>query len=278
MEALLQAHPVMTLLAQLSDPHILEAGRRLAGGIDTAALLRQAIAALPRWAPDALLISGDLTESGRWEQYLHLGRILAEAPCPVWLIPGNHDDRETLTRWLAEAPAPVQRGPAGPWLHRRVDVGPLRLLLLDSLCTGHPHGELCGERLQWLARELQLCPGPTLLALHHPPYASGIAEMDAMALQAGALELEALLRRHPQVERLLCGHLHRSTQCRFGGTLAMSAPSCAHQLELDLDADAELAIVMEPPGLLLHRWDGRRLVSHLQPIGAFASVQAPIKT
>lgn len=270
MEASLQAFPVMTLLAQLSDPHVLEAGRLLAGRIDTAALLRQAIASLERWRPDALLISGDLTESGRPGQYAHLGEILAAAPCPVWLMPGNHDDREALVHWLREAPAPVRRWQAaGRWLQHRVELGPLTLLLLDSLCQGHPHGELSAERLDWLSRELQATTGPTLVALHHPPYASGIAAMDRMALQRGAAELEALLARHPQVERLLCGHLHRSTQCRFGGTLAMSAPSSAHQLDLDLDADAELGIVMEPPGLLLHRWDGRRLISHLQPIGDF---------
>ena len=43
--------------------------------------------------------------------------------------------------------------------------------------------------------------------------------MDEMGLLAGAPALEALVRRHPQVEGLICGHLHRSIQARFGGRL-----------------------------------------------------------
>jgi hypothetical protein len=50
------------------------------------------------------------------------------------------------------------------------------------------------------------------------------------------------------VQRLVCGHLHRSIQARFGGSLAMTAPSPAHQVCLDLAPDAASAWTLEPPG------------------------------
>jgi hypothetical protein len=84
-----------------------------------------------------------------------------------------------------------------------------------------------------------------------------------------AAALAAVIGRHPQVERMLCGHVHRSIQCRFAGTLAQSAPSCAHQTELIL-GEAPATWICEPPALLLHWWnEAAGLVSHVSMIGDF---------
>ena len=77
-----------------------------------------------------------------------------------------------------------------------------------------------------------------------------------------------MIRRHPQVERIVCGHLHRSIVRRFAGTVACTGPATAHQLALDLGSVPRLATVMEPPACLLHFWMGAEgLVSHLSVIG-----------
>ena len=68
--------------------------------------------------------------------------------------------------------------------------------------------------------------------------------------------LAAVIRRHPQVERIVCGHLHRSIVRRFAGTVACTSPATAHQLALDLGPEPRLATVMEPPACLLHLWMG----------------------
>jgi hypothetical protein len=80
-----------------------------------------------------------------------------------------------------------------------------------------------------------------------------------------------VVRKHPQVERILCGHLHRSIQRRFGGTLATTCPGVSHQVQLDLDPQAPSCFVMEPPGFQLHWWDAaaQSLVSHTAFIGEF---------
>ncbi len=54
--------------------------------------------------------------------------------------------------------------------------------------------------------------------------------MDDIGLVHGAGTLAAIIARHRQVERVICGHLHRSIQTRWAGTIAMTAPSTAHQV------------------------------------------------
>jgi Icc protein len=76
--------------------------------------------------------------------------------------------------------------------------------------------------------------------------------------------LAAVVAGHPQVERILCGHLHRPITRRFGGTIASTCPSTAHQVDLDLSGAQRLAVIMEPPVVQLHLWQGPEegLVTH----------------
>lgn len=264
--------PEPIVLVQLSDPHVVEPGRRLLGRIDTPALLAQAIAAvqaLPVPA-GAVVLTGDLVERGRASEYEHLRQLLAPLSCPVHLMPGNHDHIPTLRAVFADRPLLQAVATHALAVHvlYAVDLGGLRLVALDTVVPGAPHGQLCAARLDWLEQTLAAEPAvPTVVAVHHPPFATGIAHMDDMGLLMGADGLAAVLRRHPQVERLICGHLHRSIQCRFGGTLAMTAPSTAHQIVLDLRPQGPPAWTLEPPGLVLHLWTGQTLVSHVHPCG-----------
>ena len=111
--------------------------------------------------------------------------------------------------------------------------------------------------------------------MHHPPFQTLIGHMDAIGLLGGAHELEALEAQHPNVERIICGHLHRSIQVRFGGSIAATAPSPAHQVCLDLAADAPSQWVLEPPGFVLHALPNQsapskgRLVSHTVASGQY---------
>jgi 3',5'-cyclic AMP phosphodiesterase CpdA len=262
-----------TVLVQLSDPHLVEPGRLLQDSIDTPALLAQAVAGVCRLptAATAVLITGDLVDRGSAAEYEHLRALLAPLPCPVHLMPGNHDDIATLRQVFAEQ-ATLQPAADAPGLGAHVlfslDLPGLRLVALDTVVPGREYGMLCDERLAWLDRTLAAAPRqPTIVAMHHPPFATGIGYMDQMGLRQGADALDALLRRHPQVERLICGHLHRSIQCRFGGTVAMTAPSTAQQIALDLRPRAPLGWRLEPPGFALHAMLGPRLVTHIVASG-----------
>jgi 3',5'-cyclic AMP phosphodiesterase CpdA len=261
------------MLVQLSDPHIVAPGRRLLDRVDTPALLAQAVAAVAALqpAPAAVVLTGDLVDRGTAEEYEHLRALLAPLPGPVWLMPGNHDDaavmRQVFTDHDELQPPDGDPALAGHVLWVRRTAG-LRVVALDTVVPRAAHGRLCGARLAWLRRTLDAEPGtPTVLAMHHPPFTTGIGHMDAIGLREGAPELAALLQRHPQVERVICGHLHRPITRRFGGTLAMTVPSTAHQIVMDLAPDAPPAWRMEPPGYAVHAWLGGALVSHVVALG-----------
>lgn len=254
-----------TLLLQLSDPHIREPGRLAYGRIDTAPYLAQAVASIGRLpqAPDAVVITGDLTDFGRAAEYEHLRALLAPLPMPVYLLPGNHDSREQLRASFPDHPY-LSSGGLDGFIQYSVPVGGLQLIALDTVVPGASEGGLCPARLQWLEAELARHPArPVVIALHHPPFRTLIGHMDAIGLLEGAHALEDIVARHPQVERLICGHLHRTIQVRFGGSIAATAPSPAHQVCLDLAPDAASAWALEPPGFALHALpEGGRLVSH----------------
>lgn len=247
------------LIAQITDLHVRPEGQPAYRVSETNMLTARAIAALRALdpCPDLVVITGDLTDCGLPEEYALLRQMLARLPMPVLVIPGNHDRRETLIEAFPEAAD--GRGFAG-FVH---DAGPLRLIGLDTLVPGASHGALCATRLAGLEVALQGRPeAPTLVFLHHPPFACGIRHMDRIALTEGRDEFARIIAANPQVERVLCGHHHRPIQTRFAGTISQIAPSVAHQVTLDLGPDDAGSMVMEPPAFLLHLWHESTLVTH----------------
>jgi 3',5'-cyclic AMP phosphodiesterase CpdA len=134
------------IVAQLTDTHIRAPGALAYRVVDTAAHLRRAVAHLlalrPR--PDVVIATGDLVDVGSAEEYRHLRELLSPLPIPVYLIPGNHDDRAALRSVFADhgyLPAD------GEFLNYTVDSYPLRLIGLDTQVPGAggghrhpPHG------------------------------------------------------------------------------------------------------------------------------------------
>jgi 3',5'-cyclic AMP phosphodiesterase CpdA len=256
------------LIAQITDLHVSTPGSVNDRHFRTAEHLERAVAHLnaltPR--PDVVVATGDLVERGEPEEYARVRSILDGLAMPLYVIPGNHDAREPLARAFA-AGGYLPR--EGAFLHYTVEEWPVRLIALDTLVPGASGGRLCPERLAWLDARLGEGRGrPTVVFMHHPPFLTGMRAMDAMGLE-GKAELADVIGRHPQVERVLCGHVHRPITRRFAGTVAATCPATAHQLVLDLASEPRLAVVMEPPACMLHLWLGAEagLVSHVSVIG-----------
>lgn len=257
------------LLCQISDPHLVARGTLAYGRVDTATMLERAvrkIRALPR-APDAVVATGDLTDGATAEEYGLLAELLAPLAMPVYLAIGNHDDRDALRRAF-----PRHRHLHGEdgFVQYVIDDFAVRLVVLDTLIPGAPGGELCGRRLRWLDRTLQASDRPTIIAQHHPPLVTGLTVMDRMTLKDPAAEA-AVVARHPQVERIISGHYHRTAHARFGGTIASICPSVAHQLLLNLVPDADIGFAFEPSAFQLHLWNGAEVVTHTQLVEDFPS-------
>ncbi|MEQ9643807.1 MAG: phosphodiesterase [Alphaproteobacteria bacterium] len=247
------------LIAQITDFHVTVAGGRLDRQYATAAHLARAVDHINQMEPrpDVILATGDLVDVGQRDEYARLRDLLAPLHMPVYLIPGNHDAREALLAAFADHAYLPDRG----FVQYVIEDHPLRLVALDTLIPKSGSGELCEQRLDWLQATLAAAPDrPTVVFMHHPPFDSGIRKMDEPAL-IGRERFARIVAAAPQVERVLCGHLHRPVTQRFAGTVASVAPATAHQLELNLTND-ELATVMEPPAVTLHHWSDGALVTH----------------
>lgn len=256
------------LIAQISDFHVAPPGRVFADVVDTRAMLERAVdtilALMPE--PDAVLVTGDLTNDGEPEAYAAIRPILARLPMPVFAIPGNHDDRAAMLV-LADV---VELGADQPFRQYTADLGGLRLVALDSLVPGKSHGEICADRLRWLETALDDAGDRSVLIMvHHPPGETGIEHMDRIRLRTTAAFENLIRARADRIVRIVSGHVHRSIFYRWQGIEASIAPGVAHQVELGLDG-REPAFVMEPPSFHLHRWDEPNgLLTHQVFIGAF---------
>lgn len=265
----------MTLLAQLTDLHIVDPVQVAAEGrelyVDNNRRLELAIHRLvaETVVPDAVLLTGDLTDLGTPTEMALLSERLAPLTMPIMAVPGNHDRRDTFREtfdlpWASETN-----------LSWTVDIGSVRVIGLDTLVANRDqvhsleemehHGEFDAERADWLDRALSEASGrPTLLAMHHPPFVTGIGWMDAMGLR-GADRFAEVIANRPHLTRIVAGHLHRTITATVSGVTASTSLATVHQVELDLAAHAPAKIVCDPPGYTLHQYNSHgQWVSHVR--------------
>ena len=255
------------LIAQISDTHVQLPGGLLDRNYDTAGNLERAVRHLNALTPqlDVVLLTGDTVDAGSPSEYGRLREILSALKAPLYVIPGNHDERQAMRSAFSDGRYLPHEG----FLQYTVEDWPVRLIGLDTLIPGEHGGRLCETRMQWLAARLLEAPArPTVIFMHHPPFRTGLTVMDAMGFD-GANALARLVKSHPQVRQLVCGHIHRPIVTSFGGTIASVCPSTAQQAALDLRPDPFLAVVMEPPAATVLWWDAASdsIVHHLSQIG-----------
>ena len=256
------------LICQLTDLHVCAVGSSANRVSETNMFTTRAFRAVAEMKPDVVLITGDLTESGMPAEYANLAALIRrDLPPPVYVIPGNHDRRDNFRDALARLPG-VTSDPS--YVQYAVDDHPVRLVMLDTVVFGFGHGELRHDQLIWLDRTLAAAPDkPTMVAMHHPPFGCGIAHMDRIALREPEA-FAAVIARHPQVRRIVCGHHHRSIFAQLGQAVVSIAPSVAHQVELNFDPADTGAFNFEPPAFHVHRWsaaDG--IVTHTAYVEKF---------
>ena len=250
------------VIAQFSDLHVMAAGMQGRQGIDTSAGLARCIAHLQALdcRPDVLVASGDLVNTGTVDEYRRLRDLLDGLPCPLLLMPGNHDRRAALRQVFGDH---AYLGGSGTMQYCH-DVRGLRLLALDTVVEGEESGHLDDAQLRWLEHLLQQHPRqPAMIFMHHPPVPTGFPRMDGIALaESSAAQLARIVAAHPQVQAVACGHVHRSVQTVWQNICVTVCPSTAFQARLRLRSGPFEASLTEPPAYQMHRWDGAVLVTH----------------
>ncbi len=256
------------LIAQISDLHICDDGALYKGVVSTNDMAVAAVQHVnnlnPR--PDLVVLSGDIVENGLPSQYNMANRILDKLHAPLVMIPGNHDDRDHLRAGFPHHHYMPDSGP----INFVYDSLPVRVVALDVTVPGAHHGELDETSLAWLSNILDRDGSkPTVILMHQPPFACSIPYLDKyMCMDPD--RLGAILIKHSNIQRVLCGHVHRSIQRLWAGTLVSTCPATGTQIGLALRRDAKPISFLEPPGCLLHHWtEVTGLITHTSYIGAF---------
>ena len=261
---------------QISDTHIDEPGTLVYGRFDTTSALERAVATIAAMdqRPDLILHTGDIASHGSAPRYRRFREIMSKLDVPLAVIPGNHDERESLRDAFADSPYMPANG---EFLHHVVEEFDVRIICCDSVIAGEVAGEMCPTRLAWLGSRLAEAPQrPTVVALHHPPFYSGMTGTSAKGLVQGGEALASLMRDNPQVVAILAGHVHRPITTRFGGTVAFTGPTTCYPFGLDTGPQQVLNVTHEPPAIAVHLWlhdavpSGAGLVSHVLPLGEWA--------
>ncbi len=249
-------------LAQLSDLHILEPGTKEEHYLDNNRRLEVAVTSLnaesPR--PSAVVITGDLTSWGSAVEYEQLTSRLAPLEIQALPIGGNHDDRDRMRAAF----------PDMPWIDAdhaswSVVAGGVRIIGLDSTIPGQAGACIDDERAAWLAAELNNSAEPTVLAIHHPPFLSGIDWMDEAGFEGLDLFTE-VLRDSVSPGFIMCGHLHRPIHSVVAGTRASVGISTVQHVALDLKPNAPVRLILDPVGYHIHSHNGGEWLTHTRYI------------
>jgi Icc protein len=238
-------------ILQVSDLHFFGGGVTPTAmfGMDTEqSFVATAAAALESVAgPDLVLATGDLVQKVEPEAYRRVRERLLAFPCPIYCLPGNHDDAGLMRRELVGEPIRWQCSiPLDHW----------QIICLDSTIPNEPQGRLSPDQLKRLET---LLAGDSrrfaLIALHHHPVPCGSRWMDSMLLE-NSDEFFSILARHEQVRGVAFGHVHQEMDLRHHGLRILGAPSTCFQFKPN---SAGFALEPLPPGF---RWlrlfpDGR---------------------
>ncbi len=247
------------VIAQITDLHVRPAHQAHQWTTDTSEWLRKAVNAInalsPR--PDLVIATGDIANAGRAIEYVRARAILEALVPPLFVIPGNHDNPAALERVFGDR---IGRSREPRSLTYVLDDYPLRVLAVDSTSPGWPGAALDDERLAWIESVLTAAPErPTFLVMHHPPLRTGMHYLDALGFR-GDRAFERLIRRHGNVIRIACGHIHRATEQQWNGTVVSTSVSTAPQFVPELFMRKAIGITRERPGYTLYRFDGDRNV------------------
>jgi 3',5'-cyclic-AMP phosphodiesterase len=250
------------LIAQISDMHV--RAEPDPSGFDPALRLREALAVVKSWGVDAIVASGDLVNDEKPEEYVQLAQLLRAPPAPLFLLPGNHDEGAGLRTAFPEHGYLPREGP----LSYVIEDFPVRLVCIDDTAPGEVGGVFTRAQAEWLDEALSADPHkPTLVALHHPPFGTHDLLLDTIGL-AHADRFAAVIARHAQVGRIVCGHHHRAVLGQVAHCPVVVAPSTAWSFSLALRQGQPVARRLdEGRGWVLHAWsDKAGFASHFMSL------------
>lgn len=249
----------MLKFIHLTDIHLTGTGEDYEG-YDTFGATQRAISHATDLFPDAdfIVITGDLASWGELDAYCRLEAYLKTVRLPVFLMIGNHDNRENFFKVFG------RRHPFDmPFAQYVADLGRFRLLFLDTQAIGTHGGTLCSRRLAWLERQLAAADKDVLMFMHHHPVSFGAPSLDAKGMNNWPDFHRVIARYQTRIRHIFHGHCHVAVQGNIEGVSFSGIRSMGPQAYTDLRSDQALRQMLEPH-YAIALVDERALVTHFQ--------------
>jgi 3',5'-cyclic-AMP phosphodiesterase len=232
----------MFRVAQFSDTHFSTPGNRSHGGFgydtDAAwdAVFAHAFSSDHKGSEpvDYVVVTGDIADNGRADEYEIAARQLARIPVPANICSGNHDYQ-----------VPFDAGLPRPGLtqSRTLRIENWLFLFADSNFAGRDiaadgsvhdredrreeSAELGARERTWIAETLAATDAEhAFLWAHHPPYARGLFNSETYNA-----ELESLFAAQPKLCGMGAGHTHTDIEFTVGKRTGFVCPAFTINLD-----------------------------------------------
>ncbi len=208
---------------QLTDLHLFADTTQTLQGVNTEQSLQCVLTTVAQESqqPDLVLLSGDLTQQAEAAAYQRLAKHCQAFACPVYALPGNHDDVDLINSEFSETKIKTEK---------TISMVGWHIVILNSVISGRTEGCLAESELVFLQQALQSKPNlPTLIVLHH--HAQPVnGSMDNVMLR-NSTEFNALIKGYPQVKAVLYGHVHQAYDQTINSIRYLASPSTCYQIE-----------------------------------------------
>jgi len=173
---------------------------------------RSAIAEMRALAPDAVVVKGDLTDTGSEEQYAAFLAAYGVFGDDLFHVRGNHDAMMSPTMAIEDTPYAIE-------------LDGVTLAVLDTVIPGTDSGQLSAEQVHWLDDLGASASGPVLVFGHH--HCWNVDATDAHAKRDrpyfgiqpdDSKALVATFARHDNLAGYFAGHTHTNRVRRFAAT------------------------------------------------------------
>jgi 3',5'-cyclic-AMP phosphodiesterase len=216
------------IIAQISDTHIALDTPDAAQRIQDFELTIADINTLDP-SPDVIIHTGDVVHNGRDDEYAQSLATLKLARAPVYVLPGNKDDRSGMREAFS---AFGYFSTDSDFIDYAIEQFPVRLVALDTLSSRSNKGDFCSERLGRLIDLIDADPTkPIAVFTHHPPFEVTVGpdrlHFDTPEMMA---RLSQGLQHAGRVVGVFSGHVHRAAEGRVGNIPATVMPCIATSL------------------------------------------------
>lgn len=228
-------------LVQMSDSHLFADKEGALLGVKTQESFRAVVNLIKQQTPQPNLIihSGDLSQDGKTEAYIHLATELKSLNIPVYWCAGNHDDFKIVKKVY-----PYE----GVSNQKHIILRNWQIILLDTHKSHSVEGYLDEAQLAFLTNSLQSYPQHhSVIFFHHHPFSVGCQWLDPIGLN-NAKEFWDIATRFANIKGVFFGHVHQEYFQMMRGIPCYSAPSTCFQFK---PKQVNFALENIPPGF---RW------------------------